>query len=46
MVPNHEMNGEYYVNPCLFQIDQRPLTLKMVEREVFLMKSKDKYHLS
>ena len=28
------------------QIDQQPLILKMIEREVFLMKSKDQYHLS
>ena len=28
------------------QIDERPLNLKMLEREVFLMKPKHQYHLS
>ena len=46
MVPNHEKKGDYYVNLCLSQIKDVQWIKKMVEREVFLMKAKHKYHLS
>ena len=43
---NHETKEDYYVNPCFILIEWRTLILKMVEREVFLMKPKHQCHLS
>ena len=46
MVPNHEKNGDCYMNLCLSILTNELLFLKMVEREAFLMKPKHQWHLA
>ena len=46
MMPNHEKKRDYYVNPCLSQIERQTSILKKVVREAFLLKPKHQHHLS
>ena len=45
MVPNDEMKGGYYMNPCLSKWTKEFYLLKIMEIEAFLMKPKHQYHL-
>ena len=45
VAPNHAKNGDYYVNPCLFQFKDE-LEFQKGRKKSFLMKPKRQYHLS
>ena len=46
IIPNHEIKGDNYVNPCLSKLTNEVWLLKMVGIEVCLMKPKHECHLS